>query len=48
MSYFSEGFVWLNDPLNWTNPGGLIDRLVEHLEISFWAVLLGCAVGWPV
>ena len=48
MNYFRQGFVWLNDPLNWTNPGGLLDRLAEHLQISFWAVLLACAVGWPV
>jgi osmoprotectant transport system permease protein len=48
VNYFSEGFLWLNDPLNWTNPGGLLDRLREHLEISLWAVLLGCAVGWPI
>ncbi|MBG0560980.1 ABC transporter permease [Actinoplanes aureus] len=48
MNYFQEGIVWLNDPLNWTNPGGLLDRLVEHLVISFWAVLLGCLIGWPI
>ncbi|UQU65264.1 ABC transporter permease subunit [Couchioplanes caeruleus] len=48
MNYFREGFVWLNDPLNWTNPGGLLDRLDEHLLISLWAVLLGCAIGWPL
>jgi osmoprotectant transport system permease protein len=48
VNYFSDGFIWLNDPLNWTNPGGLFDRLREHLEISLWAVLLGCAVGWPI
>ena len=48
MNYFSEGFVWLNDPLNWTNPGGLLERLQEHLLISLWAVLLGCAIGWPL
>jgi osmoprotectant transport system permease protein len=48
VNYFQEGFVWLNDPLNWTNPGGLFDRLQEHLLISLWAVLLGCAIGWPL
>jgi osmoprotectant transport system permease protein len=48
MNYLHQGIVWLNDPLNWTNPGGLLDRLVEHLEISFWAVLLACAIGWPL
>lgn len=48
MNYLSEGFVWLNDPLNWTNPGGLLERLVEHLVISGWAVLIGCLIGWPL
>jgi len=48
VNYFEQGRVWLDDPLNWTNPGGLLDRLGEHLLISFWAVLLGCAVGWPI
>jgi osmoprotectant transport system permease protein len=48
MGYLSDGIVWLNDPLNWTNPDGLLARLQEHLIISFWAVLLGCVVGWPI
>lgn len=48
MNYFRDGLIWLNDPLNWTNPGGLLDRLREHLVISFWAVLLGCVVGLPL
>jgi osmoprotectant transport system permease protein len=48
MSYLRQGIVWLNDPLNWTNPGGLLDRLAEHLEISLWAVLLACVIGWPL
>ena len=48
MNYLQEGIVWLNDPLNWTNPNGLLQRLGEHLEISFWAVLLGCVIGWPI
>lgn len=48
MNYLREGYVWLNDPLNWTNPGGLLDRLAEHLLISLWAVLLGCVIGWPL
>jgi osmoprotectant transport system permease protein len=48
MSYFADGLLWLNDPLNWTNTGGLLDRLQEHLLITFWAVLLACAVGLPL
>ena len=48
MNPFAEGFGWLNDPLNWTNPGGILDRLGEHLVISAWAVLIACLVAWPV
>jgi osmoprotectant transport system permease protein len=43
-----QAVVWLNDPLNWTNPGGVLDRIGEHLSMSAAAVLLGCLVAWPV
>lgn len=43
-----QAIVWLNDPLNWTNPGGVLDRLGEHLVISASAVALGCLVAWPL
>jgi osmoprotectant transport system permease protein len=45
---FRGGIIWLNDPLNWTNPGGVLDRLGEHLFISAWAVLIGCLIAWPI
>jgi osmoprotectant transport system permease protein len=48
VNIFQQGITWLNDPLNWTNPSGLVTRLEEHLVISVWAVLLACAVGWPI
>ncbi|WP_433082813.1 ABC transporter permease [Dactylosporangium sp. CA-139114] len=48
MSVINDAFVWLNDPLNWSNPGGIVERLTEHIEISLAAVLIGCAVAWPV
>ena len=40
--------VWLNDPLNWTNPDGILARTGEHLEISAAAVALACLVAWPI
>ncbi|MEH1165748.1 ABC transporter permease [Micromonospora sp. CPCC 205539] len=43
-----QAVLWLNDPLNWTNPGGILDRLGEHLSISAAAVALGCLVAWPL
>ncbi|MEO3742387.1 ABC transporter permease [Plantactinospora sp. B5E13] len=48
MNPIEQAVVWLNDPLNWTNPGGILDRLVEHLGISAAAVAIGCLVAWPV
>ncbi|HEX7746083.1 MAG TPA: ABC transporter permease [Micromonosporaceae bacterium] len=48
MSVLAQAIEWLNDPLNWTNPGGILDRLGEHLYISAAAVLLGCLAAWPV
>lgn len=43
-----QAVTWINDPLNWTNPGGILDRLGEHLWISAAAVALGCLVAWPL
>lgn len=43
-----QAVIWLNDPLNWTNPGGILDRLGEHLVISAGAVGLACLVAWPL
>jgi osmoprotectant transport system permease protein len=43
-----QAVQWLNDPLNWTNPGGILDRLGEHLVISAAAVAIGCLIAWPV
>jgi osmoprotectant transport system permease protein len=49
MNYVNQAIVWLNDPLNWTNPGtGIFDLLRQHLEITALAVLLGCLVAWPL
>jgi osmoprotectant transport system permease protein len=43
-----QAVTWLNDPLNWTNPGGILDRLVEHLQLSAGAVVFGCLIAWPL
>lgn len=43
-----QAVTWLNDPLNWTNPGGILDLLGEHVVLSAGAVALGCLVAWPL
>jgi osmoprotectant transport system permease protein len=48
MNPFDDALVWLNDPLNWTNPDGIVARTVEHLELSAAAVALGVLVSWPL
>lgn len=48
MNYIQAAYQWLNDPLNWTNPGGVIQRLEEHLFVSAMAVLIGCVIAWPI
>ena len=49
MTYVHMAIVWLNDPLNWTNPGtGIFALLGQHLEITALAVLLACLVAWPL
>jgi osmoprotectant transport system permease protein len=48
MRFIQQAIQWLNDPLNWTNPGGVLDRLWEHLWLSAAAVALGCLVAWPI
>jgi osmoprotectant transport system permease protein len=48
MKYLNAAWIWINDPLNWTNPGGVLDRLGEHIRISAAAVLIGCLIAWPI
>ena len=48
MNAFRDALVYLNDPFNWTRPGGIFDLLLEHLTISLVAVLAAMVVGLPV
>jgi osmoprotectant transport system permease protein len=48
MSAIEDAIVWLNDPLNWTNPDGILARTGEHVWISTAAVGLACAAAWPI
>ncbi|MGH8876273.1 MAG: ABC transporter permease [Stackebrandtia sp.] len=48
VNIFSEAITWLNDPLNWTNPDGVFDLLIQHLLLSGGALLLALIVAWPL
>jgi osmoprotectant transport system permease protein len=48
MDLLRQAVEWLNDPLNWTNPDGILVRLKEHLLIMAGAVPLALVVAWPL
>ena len=48
MNLLQEALRYLNDPFNWTRPGGILDLLVEHLQISALAVLAAMVIAIPV
>jgi osmoprotectant transport system permease protein len=48
MNAFGDAIVYLNDPFNWSRPGGILDLLLEHLAISLIAVLAGMVVALPL
>ncbi|PUB32203.1 osmoprotectant transport system permease protein [Promicromonospora sp. AC04] len=43
-----EALVWLNDPLTWTEPGGVLDLAGEHLLMTAAAVAAAAAVAVPL
>ncbi|MBU4216022.1 MAG: ABC transporter permease [Actinobacteria bacterium] len=48
MDIVDEALRWLNDPLNWSGPGGVLALTWAHLWISVTAVALACLVALPV
>jgi osmoprotectant transport system permease protein len=45
---FVDVFHWFGDGSHWTGPGGVPTRVLQHLEISFAAVLIAAAIALPV
>jgi osmoprotectant transport system permease protein len=45
---FRDALVYLNDPLNWTRPDGILDLLAVHLAVSAVAVLSAIVIALPV
>jgi osmoprotectant transport system permease protein len=39
---------WLTDSANWSGPRGIWTRLVEHVQMSGWAVLAACLLALPL
>jgi osmoprotectant transport system permease protein len=48
MNVVEEALLFLNDPLTWTRPGGLIDLTVQHLALTAVAVALAAVLALPL
>lgn len=48
MNIINDAIAWLNDPLNWTGPEGLIHRTGEHLAMTAIAVAIAAAIALPL
>jgi osmoprotectant transport system permease protein len=48
MDVLREALLWLNDPLNWTGPDGVVSLTAEHLTMSLVAVAIAVVVALPL
>ncbi len=48
MELIGAAVAWLTDPNNWSGPGGIPTRLVEHLLISLAPLAVALLVALPV
>jgi osmoprotectant transport system permease protein len=45
---FSNLFGWFSDGEHWTGPEGVPARVLEHLQMSFGAVLIAALIALPI
>lgn len=43
-----SALIWLNDPVNWSGPGGIPALTMEHLAMSATAVALAASLALPL
>jgi osmoprotectant transport system permease protein len=43
-----DAFAWLTTAENWWGNDGILNRLWEHLQYSFWATVLAAAIALPI
>ena len=47
MDVLTDALAWLNDPLNWTGPNGILALTAIHLRVTLLAVALAALVALP-
>jgi osmoprotectant transport system permease protein len=45
MNALHQLFVWFNDPANWQGANGVPQRVLEHLWLWVWSMLIAGAIG---
>ncbi len=48
MSFVLAALAWIVDPAHWPGPGGIAERLAQHLWYSVLAVLLAGVIALPL
>jgi osmoprotectant transport system permease protein len=48
MSLLGDTIRWFTDPAHWQGSDAIPTRILEHLELSGLAVLVGCAIALPI
>lgn len=48
MNAFGDALTYLNDPLNWTRPRGILDLTGQHVQIAGLALVIGLVVAVPI
>jgi osmoprotectant transport system permease protein len=48
MAFLTEVARWFADPAHWQGPGGIPNRVFEHVQLSALAVLCACVVALPL
>ncbi len=48
MSLVQGAFDWLTDPVNWSGPSGIPQRVAEHLAITGFVILVACLLALPL
>jgi osmoprotectant transport system permease protein len=48
MSIWESTWEWLTTASHWTGADGVLDRVVEHLTLSFEAILLAGVIALPI
>lgn len=48
MNFLGRVVQWFLDPVHWQGTGGILNRLLEHVEMSVIATAVACAIALPI